>query len=220
MARAARAERLPGQPPLRAFLLGLLAGIVYFVGTIYWTSTVVATFGQLPTPLAVFAMLLLAAYLALYPALAALVTSRADRAGRGRGAVLAPAAWVATEFLRGIPVRRLPVGAARQQPGHRAARGAAGERARRLRPVGARRVRERRDRYALLTAGRARVDGASRRSAVVLVAVGGVGHLAVADGRSPGGHADARRAGAGQHRAGRQVAVRRRRGASSRPTSP
>ena len=73
--RAGRRRPSPGQPPLRAFLLGLVAGIVYFVGTIYWTSTVVATFGQLPTPVAIFAMLLLAAYLALYPAIAALVTS-------------------------------------------------------------------------------------------------------------------------------------------------
>jgi apolipoprotein N-acyltransferase len=86
---------------MRAFLLGLVAGIVYFVGTIYWTSTVVATFGQLATPVAVFAMLLLAAYLALYPAIAALVTSVLIRR-IGTGALfLAPAAWVATEFLRG-----------------------------------------------------------------------------------------------------------------------
>src|SRR5687767_5672438 len=32
-----------GQPPLRAFLLGLAAGVVYFAGTIYWTGTVVRT---------------------------------------------------------------------------------------------------------------------------------------------------------------------------------
>ena len=96
-----RAERLPGQPPLRAFLVGLVAGIVYFVGTIYWTSTVVATFGQLATPIAVFAMLLLAAYLALYPAIAALVTSVLIRRIGAAALFLAPAAWVATEFLRG-----------------------------------------------------------------------------------------------------------------------
>jgi apolipoprotein N-acyltransferase len=96
-----RAERLPGQPPLRAFLLGLVAGVVYFVGTIYWTSTVVATFGQLATPIAVFAMLLLAAYLALYPAIAALVTSVLIRRIGAAALFLAPAAWVATEFLRG-----------------------------------------------------------------------------------------------------------------------
>jgi apolipoprotein N-acyltransferase len=75
--------------------------MVYFVGTIYWTSTVVATFGQLATPIAVFAMLLLAAYLALYPAFAALVTSVLVRRIGTAALFLAPAAWVATEFLRG-----------------------------------------------------------------------------------------------------------------------
>jgi apolipoprotein N-acyltransferase len=96
-----RAERLTGQPPLRAFLLGLVTGIVYFVGTVYWTSTVVATFGQLATPIAVFAMLLLAAYLALYPAVAALATGILIGRIGAPGLLLAPAAWVATEFLRG-----------------------------------------------------------------------------------------------------------------------
>ncbi len=93
--------RLTGQPPLRAFTLGLVAGMVYFVGTIYWTSTVVGTYGQLATPVAVFAMLLLAAYLSLYPAVAALVTSRLIARAGAAGLFLAPAAWVASEFLRG-----------------------------------------------------------------------------------------------------------------------
>ena len=75
--------------------------MIYFVGTIYWTSTVVATFGQLATPIAIFAMLLLAAYLALYPAFAALVTSVLIRRIGAAALFLAPAAWVATEFLRG-----------------------------------------------------------------------------------------------------------------------
>ena len=94
-------DRFPGQPPLRAFLLGLLTGIVYFVGTIYRTATVVATFGQLATPVAIFAMLLLAAYLALYPAVAALITSYLIERAGAMALFLAPAAFVATEFLRG-----------------------------------------------------------------------------------------------------------------------
>ena len=101
LAERGRAERLPGQPPFRAFLLGLVAGLVYFVGTVYWTNTVVATYGQLATPVAVFAMLLLASYLALYPALTALVTSLLIARAGAAGLFFAPAAWVATEFLRG-----------------------------------------------------------------------------------------------------------------------
>jgi apolipoprotein N-acyltransferase len=94
-------ETLTGQPPLRAFALGLTTGIVYFVGTIYWTGTVVRTFGGLATPVAVLAMLLLASYLALFPALAAVITARLiARAGAG-AILLMPAAWLSTEFARG-----------------------------------------------------------------------------------------------------------------------
>ncbi|MDA1184300.1 MAG: apolipoprotein N-acyltransferase [Acidobacteria bacterium] len=96
-----RVERLPGQPPLRAFLLGLTSGAVYFAGTIYWTGAVVGTFGGLAWPIALLAMLLLASYLALFPAVTALCTARLlTRTGRS-GLLVVPAAWVATEFLRG-----------------------------------------------------------------------------------------------------------------------
>jgi apolipoprotein N-acyltransferase len=89
------------QPTLRAFYLGLTAGLLYFIGTIYWTGTVVRQFGGLATPVALLAMLLLAAYLALYPALAALVTARIVRQVGARGLLVMPAAWVTTEFARG-----------------------------------------------------------------------------------------------------------------------
>ena len=90
-----------GRRPLRAFTLGLTSGLVYFVGTIYWTGAVLQTFGGLAAPLALLAMLLLAAYLALFPALTAILVGRlVHRAGR-RALLLAPAVWVATEFLRG-----------------------------------------------------------------------------------------------------------------------
>jgi apolipoprotein N-acyltransferase len=48
-----------------------------------------------------FAMLLLAAYLSLYPAVAALVVSRIIARGGAMALFIAPAAWVATEYLRG-----------------------------------------------------------------------------------------------------------------------
>jgi apolipoprotein N-acyltransferase len=89
------------QPPLRAFLLGLTTGFVYFVGTIYWTGTVVRQFGGLAAPVALLAMVLLAAYLALFPALAALIISRLLARLGQRALWLAAPAWVATEFFRG-----------------------------------------------------------------------------------------------------------------------
>lgn len=96
-----RAGPLPGQSPRRAFTFGFVTGLVYFAGTVYWTSSVLAVFGGMPMALAIFAMLLLAAYLAIYPALAAMIlASLVARAGRP-AIFFAPMAWVAFEYLRG-----------------------------------------------------------------------------------------------------------------------
>ena len=75
---------------------------MYFAGTVYWTSSVLAVFGGMPMALAVLAMLLLAAYLAIYPALAAMVLAQLIARGGRSALFFAPASWVATEYLRGL----------------------------------------------------------------------------------------------------------------------
>ena len=80
----------------------MTTGMAYFVGTVYWTSDVLSTFGGLSAPLAAFAMLLLAAYLAIYPGIAAIVMARLMARGGRRAIFFAPAAWVATEYARGL----------------------------------------------------------------------------------------------------------------------
>ncbi len=92
---------VPGQAPQRAFGLGLTAGFVYFVGTLYWTGDVVRTFGGLAAPVALLAMALLSAYLALFPALTALIVSRLLNCAGIAALWLTPAAWISTEFVRG-----------------------------------------------------------------------------------------------------------------------
>jgi len=67
---------------------------------VYWTPAVVQTFGGLNWPLAVGAGSLLVAYLALFPAIFALVTARSVSALGPRALLLAPFVWVATELLR------------------------------------------------------------------------------------------------------------------------
>jgi len=99
---------LPGQPPLRAFTLGLLAATIYFAGTIYWTGTVIIAFGDVNPIVATIGMLLLSAYLAIYPAVASLVTSQVIARVGARGLFLAPLAWVATEYLRGYVLTGFP----------------------------------------------------------------------------------------------------------------
>ena len=103
-----RPEALRGQPPLRAFTLGLLTGTVYFAGTVYWTGTVIIAFGDVNPIVAMVGMVLLSAYLALYPAVASLVTSRLIARLGAAGLFIAPMAWVATEYLRGYFLTGFP----------------------------------------------------------------------------------------------------------------
>jgi len=92
---------MPGQPMLRSFVLGLITGVVYFVGTVYWTGTVLSAFGGLQPFVAGVAMLLLALYLAIYPAIFAVVSSRLIASAGAPALLLTPAVWVATEYARG-----------------------------------------------------------------------------------------------------------------------
>jgi apolipoprotein N-acyltransferase len=96
-----RPGRPGGPPPRRAFALGTLAGSTYFVGTLYWTGPVLTTFGGVPAALALLAMVLLALYLALFPALAALVTAHLVARAGSTALWLVPAVWVAAEYARG-----------------------------------------------------------------------------------------------------------------------
>ena len=92
--------RHPGVGTRRAFLLGLVSGAGYFGGTVYWTSAVMQTFGGLNWPLAAVVGGLLIAYLALFPALFAVIVATLARALGARALVLAPVVWVATEVAR------------------------------------------------------------------------------------------------------------------------
>ena len=101
--------------------LGLVTGVVAFAGTIYWTREVVQQFGGLPMPVAVVAMLLLALYMAIYAGAAAAITAYLVRQMGTAGLLLAPAPWVAGEYLRGwafggFPKKNWPHSSARSSP--------------------------------------------------------------------------------------------------------
>ena len=84
----------------RAFFLGLVAGGVYFWGTLYWLIETMTTFGGLSTITAVFAAFLLVAYLSLFPAaFAVALTFLRRRLGTSALALAAPI-WVSTELGR------------------------------------------------------------------------------------------------------------------------
>jgi apolipoprotein N-acyltransferase len=93
-------QRAPQITVSRAWWLGLATGAVYFAGTVYWTSGVMAQYGGFSMALAAAIAGLLVAFLALFPAafaaVLALLVTRLDR----RALLLAPAVWVATELGR------------------------------------------------------------------------------------------------------------------------
>ena len=100
MAAVAVHARTGGGRGRRAFGLGLLSGLVYFAGTVYWTGGVMARYGGIATPVAVAIAGLLVAYLALFPAAFALILHRLVARLGLRALWLAPAVWVATEYGR------------------------------------------------------------------------------------------------------------------------
>ncbi len=97
-----RAGVVPGVSTRRGFMLGLLAGFVHFAGTVYWTGATVSTFGGLPVFVAVLVAGLLALYMAAYVAVTFAIVAILTRRFGLAGLCLAPAVWVATEYLRGI----------------------------------------------------------------------------------------------------------------------
>jgi apolipoprotein N-acyltransferase len=88
------------QPLRRAFGLGLTTGAIYFTGTLYWITHVMAAYGGLPFAVAILVNGLLVAYLGLYITLFAVITARLTVAGGPRALLLAPCVWVATELGR------------------------------------------------------------------------------------------------------------------------
>jgi apolipoprotein N-acyltransferase len=84
----------------RAFRTGVVAGLVYFGGTLYWVASVMENYGGLSTWVAVPVALLLVSYLALYPGLFAMMITLAVRRFGVAGVWFAPWIWVATEWLR------------------------------------------------------------------------------------------------------------------------
>jgi apolipoprotein N-acyltransferase len=84
----------------RGFLLGLLSGVIYFTGTLYWITHVMVVYGGLAGWVGVAVNALLILFLSLYPAIFALVVSRIQVAHRELALALSPLVWVATELGR------------------------------------------------------------------------------------------------------------------------
>jgi len=80
--------------------LGIVTGLVYFLGTLYWVANVMQMYGGITMWVAALIALLLASYLSLYVVLFVLLLRESIRWHGVGGIWLAPAFWVAMEWLR------------------------------------------------------------------------------------------------------------------------
>jgi apolipoprotein N-acyltransferase len=100
LAASSRTSSRGGRSLRRALLLGLVTGIIYFTGTLYWITRVMAVYGGLQQWVAVLVNAALIAYMALFPAVFAVVMRRLVLAYGERALAAAPAVWAATELGR------------------------------------------------------------------------------------------------------------------------
>jgi apolipoprotein N-acyltransferase len=85
----------------QSFLIGWIAGLVYFAGTLSWVTISMTQYGKIPQPISYLLMLLLVAYCAVYIGLFAAGT-RLVLQRKNRWALLfIPALWVTLEYSRG-----------------------------------------------------------------------------------------------------------------------
>jgi apolipoprotein N-acyltransferase len=91
---------LAGATLRRAFLLGLLTGVSYFAGTLYWITDVMVMYGDLSRWVAWPLNAALIVYLSLFPAIFALVVRRIVMSLGSGWLMTAPIVWVATELGR------------------------------------------------------------------------------------------------------------------------
>jgi apolipoprotein N-acyltransferase len=94
---------LEGATPRQAAWLGYTSGLCFYLGTIWWVVNTMTTYGRMPLPLSLVALLLLCGILAGYTAAFTWLLSAGRRRLRLPGGILPPVAaglWTALELLR------------------------------------------------------------------------------------------------------------------------
>jgi apolipoprotein N-acyltransferase len=93
--------------PVKAGMLGFVAGLVAYGGILYWINIVVTTYGKLPLAVSLVVYLLLVAYLASFFFVLFYLARKAEL--RGVPVVVSvPFLWVGLEFLRSFLLSGFP----------------------------------------------------------------------------------------------------------------
>ena len=93
--------------PRQAFRLGFSAGFVAYAGIVYWLTIVMNSYGKLSLPVSLMLTLVMAAYLALYPAVACALVRSSEIGGVSPGFSF-PVVWVGLEYLRSFALTGFP----------------------------------------------------------------------------------------------------------------
>jgi apolipoprotein N-acyltransferase len=94
--------------PKEAFLAGMLMGVIYFFGTVYWIYHSISHYGGINIVISFFLVLLLSLYLSLYTGLFAVLFSMKIASSRLPALLLAPLFWVTFEFIRSYAFTGFP----------------------------------------------------------------------------------------------------------------
>ncbi|MBW2040121.1 MAG: apolipoprotein N-acyltransferase [Deltaproteobacteria bacterium] len=91
-----------------AFFLGTFAGVIAYLGLLYWIVVAVHRYGNIPLFLAIPILLLLVLYLSLYWGGFAYLCSYFNKKGGWAQIVAFPAIWVGLEYLRSFLLSGFP----------------------------------------------------------------------------------------------------------------
>ena len=100
---------LRGLDAARAFRIGMIAGLAHFLTLLYWVVFTMRTYGYLPWWQCIALLVLLAAYLSVYPGLFAMGVVRLCKKP-GALVLWVPVFWVALEYLRSFLLTGFPWG--------------------------------------------------------------------------------------------------------------
>lgn len=79
---------------------GILSGLTFYLGTIYWVTLTMENYGNVPRALSLFILLLFALYLSVYTGVFAWGVAQMERTGLSL-MLGAPMLWVSLEYARG-----------------------------------------------------------------------------------------------------------------------